>query len=95
MNTAAKLISSSRSSPPEATISFLRRLYRGWLRFAKLLGLINSRIIFSLIYLIVFGIYNLIYRLGRLIKRAPANKPSYWQPKTPRPHNDDWLRRQF
>ena len=54
-----------------------------WMRFALLLGWVNSRILLGLMFYGVFAPYNLV---GRLIRRDPLRrrggaKDSYWIPR--------------
>jgi glucan phosphoethanolaminetransferase (alkaline phosphatase superfamily) len=71
-----------------AIIGFLfpplaRAFHTIWMRFATLLGWINSRILLGLMFYGVFAPYNLI---GRLIRRDPLRRrgraqDSYWIPR--------------
>ena len=57
-----------------------RTFHRFWMRVAEVLGYINSRILLSLLYYLVFTPYGYISRLiGRdaLSRRGPA-KETYW-----------------
>lgn len=60
-----------------------RRFHVAWMGVAGVLGWINSRILLSLVFYILFVPYNLV---SRLIRRDPLNrrKPSgesYWIPR--------------
>ena len=56
----------------------LRELYKLWMLFAKALGFVMSRIIFTLIYLFAIGAYALALRLVKMLKGAPPSRSSYW-----------------
>jgi hypothetical protein len=58
--------------------------HRGWMRFAFALGYINSRIILTLVYALIFVPYGIVSRLLRrdpLHRRGEA-KESYWHRRT-------------
>ncbi len=57
-----------------------RIFYKGWMRFAGLLGYVNSRILLSLMFYLVITPYGLVMRLfGRdTMNRRGAGKQSYW-----------------
>ncbi|MBU2524966.1 hypothetical protein KKG71_07270 [Patescibacteria group bacterium] len=52
----------------------------GWMRFAKALGWVNTRILLSVFFVIIVGIYALISKPFRWMKRK-KNINSYWQDK--------------
>lgn len=62
-----------------------RLLYRGWMRFAHLLGTVNRYVFMTLFYWIVVDLTNLILRLLRidLLDRRVRVRESYWHPKSP------------
>ena len=57
-----------------------RIFHRGWMRFAGVLGYVNSRILLSLMFYLVFTPYGLVMRaFGRdTMNRRGAGKQSYW-----------------
>jgi hypothetical protein len=60
-----------------------RAFHTAWMRFATLLGWVNSRILLGLMFYGVFAPYNLI---GRIIRRDPLRRrgraqDSYWIPR--------------
>lgn len=72
---SAVLIVIGLFTPPIAIL-----FHRGWMRFAHALGWVNSRIILSLVYFLVFVPYKVISRIaGRdpLALRQPQGA-SYW-----------------
>ncbi len=60
-----------------------RIFHQGWMRFAGVLGYVNSRILLSLMFYLVFTPYGLVMRLfGRdTMNRRGAGKQSYWIPR--------------
>ena len=61
-----------------------RLFHRGWMRFAFALGYVNSRIILTLVYVLIFVPYGIVSRLFRrdpLHRRGEA-KESYWHRRT-------------
>lgn len=63
---------------------FARRFHVVWMTAAALLGAINSRVLLSLMFYLVFTPYGFISRLaGRdpLNRRAAAKRESYWTPR--------------
>ena len=60
-----------------------RIFHHGWMRFAGALGYVNSRILLSLMFYLVFTPYGLVMRLfGRdTMNRRGAGKRSYWIPR--------------
>ncbi len=57
--------------------------HRGWMKFATVLGAINSRIILAIIFYLVMTPYGLIMRLfGRdELKRRGSKAETYWIPR--------------
>jgi len=64
-------------------VGFGRRLGRGWMAFAKLLGTINRYVFMTVFYWVVIDLASLGARLARadLLDRRRRPQPSYWQPK--------------
>ena len=60
-----------------------RRFHVAWMGVAGVLGWINSRILLSLVFYILFVPYNLVSRLiGRdPLNRRKAGRESYWIPR--------------
>ena len=61
----------------------LRRLYRGWMAFAHLLGRIQTFLILALIYVLGIGLVGPLYRLfaGDPLDRSFRRAGSAWVPK--------------
>ena len=57
-----------------------RAFHKGWMRFAAALGHVNSRVLLTLMYYLVFTPYGLVSRLaGRdPLRRRAARGESYW-----------------
>ena len=57
--------------------AFFRPLYDAWMRFAHVLGWINSRIILTVLYFTIIGLYAIVRKIFGLFK---SHKPvdSYW-----------------
>ncbi len=58
-------------------------IYKYWMKIAHFIGEVNTKIILTLLYFVVFGLFSIVARLmGRdlLDKRLDA-KPSYWSNK--------------
>lgn len=54
-------------------------LKKGWMKFAHILGVINTTILLSIMYFVVVGVYSIISRIINLVvwpfKKAPQ---TYW-----------------
>jgi hypothetical protein len=63
--------------------SAARAFHRAWMRFAAALGHVNSRVLLSLMYYLVFTPYGFIMRLaGRdPLRRRAKRQASYWIPR--------------
>jgi hypothetical protein len=60
-----------------------RRFHVAWIGVAGVLGWINSRLLLSLVFYILFVPYNLVSRLIRRdpLNRRKARRESYWIPR--------------
>ena len=74
-STAAALVVAGLFVPPAA-----RAFHKAWMRFAVALGHVNSRVLLTLMYYLVFTPYALVSRLvGRdPLRRRGAGGESYW-----------------
>ena len=75
-----------------------KKLYDYWMKFAGLLGRINSVIILTLFFVVVMGVYAVIRKvivLARLMFLARAPDKNYWISKKVRPATLEELKRQF
>ncbi len=65
-------------------------LKKYWLKFGSILGYINTRIILSLIFILIIIPISLIMKIfGKQFLEKKINKktPSYWISRTEQPHN--------
>lgn len=72
--------------------------YRGWMAFARFLGIVNTTILLTLVYFLLIGPLSLIMRAFRsdlLDKRWKAPDGSLWRKKAPLRHDLDEARHQF
>lgn len=53
-------------------------LYRGWMAFSHVLGMIMSAIILTILWIVGFGFYAIALKVANLMKRKQP-KPSYWE----------------
>lgn len=60
-----------------------RRFHVGWMKLAGALGYVNSRVLLSLVFYLLFVPYSLVARLiGRdPLNRRKAGRASYWIPR--------------
>ncbi|HEY4475865.1 MAG TPA: hypothetical protein VJB92_04070 [Candidatus Paceibacterota bacterium] len=69
-------------------------IWNGWKKFAFALGYINSRIILTLIYFIVFGVYAILSLPFRLFKKN-KKQDTFWRDKDYREPTLENLEKQF
>ncbi len=77
---------------------FFKRLYDYWMLFAKALGWVNTRILLSLIYFIVFTLFRMVsIIIGKdlLDRKIEKDRESYWQSREVKPFKKELYRRQF
>ncbi len=67
--------------------------YDLWMRFAHALGWVNSKIILTVVYFVILGLYAIPYRLRAL--RTHSKKSPAWVPKEPIADPEKSIRRQF
>ncbi|MBI2619562.1 MAG: hypothetical protein HYW57_05725 [Ignavibacteriales bacterium] len=72
-------------------------LYKRWMAFARLLAIVNTTVVLTLVYFLLIGPSWLIMRLlGKdLLDRRLGDTQSYWRMKDPLHHTMDECRRQF
>lgn len=78
-------------------MKLLKALYKAWMKFAHALGWVNTRIILSLVYFLIFTPIALIFRL---IGKDPLERrfeavDSYWIKREPKEFRQEDYRRQF
>ncbi|MEK7851087.1 MAG: SxtJ family membrane protein [Deltaproteobacteria bacterium] len=76
---------------------FLKTLYKSWMKFAHALGWVNTRIILTVIYLLIFTPVALIFKvIGKdPMERKIEKINSYWIKKEPTIFRQEDYRRQF
>ena len=74
-----------------------RLLYRWWMKFARVLAIINTTLLLSLVYVLLIGPFSLVARLfGKdLLHHRIRNSESFWKPKEKVPHTPEHSRHQF
>lgn len=78
-------------------MKLLKAFYKSWMKFAHALGWVNTRIILTVVYLLIFTPVVLIFRL---IGKDPMERKfkkvnSYWIKKEPTVFRQEDYRRQF
>lgn len=70
---------------------------RAWMRFALVLGAINTRIILTLVYVVVVTPIGLMRRLGGdpLDRTLGSGRSSHWVPRERHPVDPESYRKQF
>ncbi len=59
---------------------YLKKLYQLWMKFARFLGRINSRILLTVFYFSIFGFVAIIRKIIFLLQKK-ENKNTNWQNK--------------
>jgi len=63
----------------------LRQLFRGWMAFSHILGMIMSTIILTILWIVGFGIYAVILKIITLPARFRKEPDSFWIEVKPEP----------
>lgn len=68
-------------------MTWLKRLYQGWLKFAHLIGRVNTAILLTLFYFLFLGVAKFVTVLGRkdLLDSAWKDRASYWKRREKQP----------
>ncbi len=76
---------------------FFSLLWRGWKKFAHVLGIINTRILLTISYFVILAFAALTTKLGRkdLLDRRMEKKPTFYYPHDPVIATVEACRRQF
>jgi hypothetical protein len=76
---------------------FFSLLWRGWKKFAHVLGIINTRILLTITYFVVIMIAAVVRMIARadLLDRRMDKKPSYYHNREPFKDTLQTVRRQF
>lgn len=78
--------------------SWLHPLEKGWMKFAEVLGFINSRILLSILFFLIVTPIGLMLRLlGKqpITLSRKRDEASYWVPRRPEEFGPERLERQF
>ena len=72
-------------------------LRRSWMKFAAALGWFNTRLLLTVVYMILFGLGAVVLKILRkdLLRRKPNGGGSYWTDKPAVPHTEEHARHQF
>jgi hypothetical protein len=64
-----------------------KAIYRGWMKFAYLLGTINRFIFMTVFYWVIIDVTNIVLRILRvdLLDRRMSQQGTYWHSKPVRP----------
>ena len=78
-------------------MGFFKKLYKAWMKFAHLLGWVNTRIILTLVYFLIMTPLALIFKV---VGKDPMNRKlggqdSYWIKRESKAFDRDIYRRQF
>lgn len=76
---------------------FFSLLWRGWKKFAHILGIVNTRILLTLTYFIIFAVASMFVLASRadLLDRKMEKKPSYYRNREPFKDTLATVKRQF
>ena len=75
-------------------LAFIDFLHKWWMKFAQLLGFINSHLILGLFYVIFVGVYSVVILTKRTLLRE-KNKASFWIEKDAVENKLESIERQF
>ena len=72
-------------------------LWKGWKKFAHILGIVNTRILLTITYFVLLAVAALIRTLARadLLDRSMEKKPSYYHNREPFKDTIQTVRRTF
>ena len=78
--------------------NFFKKIYDYWMLFAKALGWVNTRILLSLMYFVIFTPFRIIsIIIGKdfLDRKIEKDRESYWQRREVKIFKKELYRRQF
>ncbi len=61
-----------------------------WMKFSHAIGFVMSKILLTVLWIVVFGIYGIVHMIGKMFSEAPAPK---WLDMDP--EFEDSMRHQF
>lgn len=78
-------------------LNFFSLIWRGWKKFSHILGAINTRILLTLTYFIIFAFAFLavVFSRADLLDRKMEKKPTYYRTRDPFKDTLQSVRRQF
>ena len=78
-------------------MNILKTLYNAWMKFAHVLGWVNTRIILTAVYFVMITPVAITFKfIGKDIMRIkPESLDSYWIKREPEQFNKDHYKRQF
>ncbi len=65
----------------KTVIRWLKILYKGWMKFAHFIGKINTTILLTFFYFLIFGIAKMITVIGKkdLLDLKLGDRLTYWR----------------
>lgn len=78
-------------------LQFFSLLWRGWKKFAHVLGMVNTRILLTVTYFVIFAVAAIGVLLSRadLLDRKMDKQPTYYRNREPFKDTLQTVRRQF
>ena len=76
---------------------FFSLLWSGWKKFAHVLGIVNTRILLTVSYFVIFAVASVISKFSRkdLLDRRMKRSETYYHPHEPIQATLEACRRQF
>jgi len=76
---------------------FFVLIWRGWKKFAHVLGIFNTKVLLTVTYFVIISIVSLILRLfgNDLLDRRMKPEPSLWKDREPHTDTLETTSRQF
>ncbi len=73
---------------------YLVKAKKKWMKFVYILGEVNSKVIFTILFYLMFGIYAIITKIIKFFFRK-ASPDSFWIEKKYTDPDIEFLKRQF
>jgi len=82
---------------PTVVSKIFQTLKRWWMKFAAGFGWVNTRVLLTVVYIVLFGIIGVIIKLLRkdLLHKRTRKTTSYWSPKEKAVHSLEHAKHQF
>ena len=76
---------------------FFALLWRGWKKFAHVLGIFNTKVLLSITYFVIIAIVSLLGRMfgADLLDRRMKKVPTFWKEREPQTDTIETISRQF